>query len=85
MKDTRQDRTVHLTIVPATGDRIEIVRYDRGGKWRYESGDMKRSLTLKEAVDFYSNRPAVIWHEGLPGGLAFDAAIRRLRADGGPA
>lgn len=75
------DRTVHVTIVPASRERIEIVRYDRAGKWFYEdSGRRSRQITLAEAVKFAAqDRPAVIWHEGLPGGRTFDAAVRRAR------
>lgn len=74
------DRRVHVTIVPFDGDRIEIVRYDRAGKWWYESGGVRRPLTLAEAVRFAEDRPAVIWHEGRPGGKVFDARVRLLRS-----
>lgn len=74
------DRTVHCTIVPVGGGRIEIVRYDRAGKWFYESGDVRKPLVLSEAVKYASDkREAVIWHEGVPGGKLFDAAVRRAR------
>lgn len=77
------DRTVHVTIVPGSGERVEIVRYDRSGKWYYESHNgrrkMRRLLKLHEAVKFAEDRPAVIWHEGRVGGRAFDSAVRRLR------
>lgn len=76
------DRTVHCTIIPADGGRIEIVRYDRSGKWWYEAGETRKLLTLAAAVKFAAqDRPAVIWHEGLLGGRAFDAAVRRARAE----
>lgn len=74
------DRTVHCTTVPASGERIELVRYDRSGKWFYESGPTKRHVTLAEAVAMCDNRPAVIWHEGRPGGRMFDARVRSARA-----
>lgn len=78
------DRTVHVTIVPASGDRIEIVRYDRAGKWYYEDRGRRRRLTLAEAVEFARvDRPAVIWHEGRQGGKAFDAKVRKLRESKG--
>ncbi len=70
------DRRVHLTIVPAFGERIEIVRYERAGKWFYESGRERRMISLREAVGFAENRPGVIWHEGRPGGAMFDARVR---------
>lgn len=80
-QEARDDRTVHCTIVPVGGGRIEIVRYDRSGKWRREDGNSRSPLTLAQAVLYAEvDRPAVIWHEGLPGGRAFDAAVRKARA-----
>ena len=74
------DRTVHCTIIPIGGGRIEIVRYDRSGKWFYESGATRRMLTLDEAAAMADDRPAVIWHEARAGGRMFDARVRRMRA-----
>lgn len=74
------DRRVHVTIVPPAGGLIEIARYDRAGAWYYESGDERRRITLTEAVSFVTDRPSVIWHEGLLGGKLFDARVRRMRA-----
>lgn len=76
------DRRVHLTIVPSMGGRIEIVRYERAGKWWYEAGMTRRPLTLRQAAEFGQDRPAVIWHEGIPGGSRFDAEVRKVRAGG---
>lgn len=75
------DRNVHCTIVPVGGGRIEIVRCDRSGKWWHEDGGDRRPLTLAAAVVYAAtDHPPVIWHEGLPGGRAFDAAVRKARA-----
>lgn len=76
-------RRVHCTIIPSTGgDRIEIVRYDRAGAWYYESGKQRRRLTLAEAARFASDlRPAVVWHENIPGGSRFDSAVRKARTN----
>lgn len=75
-----RDRTVHCTIVPGSGERVEIVRYDRAGKWWYESGKTRKPLTLDEAVKFAADtRPAVVWHEGRRGGLVFDSKVRKAR------
>lgn len=74
------DRTVHVTIVAVDRDRIEVVRYDRAGKWYLEDRVRRRRLTFAEAVAFAEDRPAVIWHEGRPGGRLFDTHVRRLRA-----
>ncbi len=80
------DRTVHVEILPIGGGHVEIVRYDRSGKWFYENKDhltKRRRLTLVEAAGFARvDRPALIWQEGKPGGRAFDAAVRRLRGVG---
>lgn len=81
MSTVHEDRTVHCTIVPHDGARIEIVRYDRAGKWWYESDGKRRQIKLAEAVKFAADtRSAVIWHEGRYGGTRFDDAVRRLRA-----
>lgn len=74
------DRTVHCTIVPVGGGRIEYVRYDRGGRWFREDGGKRTRIRLAEAVNAAAqDRPAVVWHEGRPGGRAFDAKVRRAR------
>ena len=76
----RDDRVVHATIAPVSGPRIEIARYDRTGKYYYESGKERRQIKVAEAVAFaVPQRPAVIWHEGAPGGTRFDAAVRKAR------
>lgn len=79
--NTSPDRTVHCTIVPPTGPRIEIVRYVKAGAWYWECGDRRRKLRLLEAVAYAADeRDAVIWHEGLPGGRSFDRHVRLQRA-----
>ena len=53
------DRTVHCTIVPVGGGRIEIVRYDRAGKWYREDGGNRTRITIAEAVSVAAqDRPA---------------------------
>ena len=80
MSDTR---TVHCTVIPIGGGRIEYVRYDRAGKWYREDGGRRTLITLAEAVEVAaSNRSAVIWHEGRPGGTRFDAQVRKARGGG---
>lgn len=78
------DRTVHCIIFPTTGgSKVEIVRYDRSGKWWYESADgVRRPLKLGEAAELASQteRGVIIWQQGRNGGARFDAAVRRLRA-----
>ena len=75
-----QDRTVHCTIVPISGGRIEYVRYNRSGKWWREDGGKRTPIKLADAVAAASEvRPAVIWHEGRPGGMQFDAKVRKAR------
>lgn len=77
---TSPDRTVHCTIVLVGGERIEYVRYARSGKWWREDGGKRIPITLADAVDAASiERPAIIWHEGVPGGRIFDARVRANR------
>jgi hypothetical protein len=73
------DRTVHVTINLA-GDQIEIVRYDRAGKWWLERATgYRRRLSLADAVAYAKESSNVIWHEGAPGGRMFDAWVRQMR------
>jgi hypothetical protein len=74
------DRTVHCTIDPESDNPIEIVRYDRAGKWFYESRTKRRPLRFEQAVAYaVEDRPSVIWHAGLPGGSRFDIHVRVAR------
>lgn len=70
------DRTVH-----ASASGVEIVRYDRAGKWwlEYDNGARER-LTLREAVYFATRKGTTIF-VGRPGGLAFDRKLRDLLLD----
>lgn len=71
------DRTVHATGTDRHGDRYEIARYDRAGKWRIEFlGGYSRPITLAEAVEFADE--ALL---GQPGGKTFDARYRRKTAE----
>lgn len=74
---TNSDRTVHA--VTSTGG--EVVRYDRAGKWFIEwppsVGLRRRRLTLREAAKLGTNPFSKVFL-GRPGGLRFDAAVRRL-------
>jgi hypothetical protein len=74
------DRRVH-----AEDDSIEVVRYDRAGKWYVESKRPLipcRAVSLDKAVhiavDCVANGGKV--HLGLSGGRAFDAKMRDRRA-----
>lgn len=57
----------------------EIVRYDRTGKFYYEStnSDLRKALKLDEAARFVL-LPGASWRRGAPGGSRFDAAVRKL-------
>ena len=74
----REDRTVHAV----TYKGIEIVRYERAGKWYLEwpSGSM---IPCKHVGVGDAARTAVEHGQtinfGLPGGKTFDARVRRLR------
>jgi hypothetical protein len=76
-----EDRTVH-----ARWAQMEVVRYNRAGKWYLEpvGSNLKRQqVTLKKAVEY------ALWAEreregaifgGLPGGGAFDHKVASTRA-----
>lgn len=72
-----QDRTVH-----ASAPGMELVRYDRSGKWYLEptiAGLPRQHVTISAAVDW------AMWawqnggspHIGRRGGSRFDALIRK--------
>ena len=74
------DRTVHAFYESATSTRLEIVRYDRAGKWWMEAGpDDRHPLKLNEAAWFVA-RGGFTWIEKQPGGRAFDARVRKMIA-----
>jgi len=69
------DRTVHAAMGTS-----ELVRYDRSGKWYLEHATGRQLLTLQSAAQAALDLRrigGVIYH-GKPGGLQFDAAVRRL-------
>lgn len=69
------DRTVHVTL----RDGREVVRYDRAGQWYIEHpGGRRFRLLLADAVSWALDTGAQ-WHEGRPGGLLFDRAVRRAQ------
>lgn len=76
------DRRVHASY-PGQYGTIEVVRYDRAGKWYVEGirpGERAR-ITLDAAVaraDYASFCPGGQVFLGLPGGGAFDAEYRRV-------
>lgn len=83
---TGEDRTVHVTIVPESekDERVEIVRYERAGKWWYESALDRHPLTIAEAVDLAhehaERQNSVTWRAGVQGGSTFDAMLlKRFR------
>lgn len=71
------DRRVHVR----TRDGREVVRYDRSGKWwiEFPGGERRFRLKLSDAVSWAFD-PGVTVFFGVPGGGAFDAAVRRQRA-----
>lgn len=79
------DRKVHAK----TADGIEIVRYDRSGKWYFERQDgTRRPVSVGEAAAVAAEAvkyepipaPAGVYLE-LPGGRRFDAIFRKLHAN----
>lgn len=76
MRD-RSDRCVH-----ATGEGLEVVRYDITGKWYVEGPDgFRRKLTVQQAAttacELAEGGGRI--HFNKPGGLSFDAKVRRLQ------
>lgn len=77
---SRSDRTVH-----ARYEGMEIVRYDRSGKWYFEpthSALDRQHIGIDDAVRNavwgLDQANGVIYH-GLPGGSAFDRKVRAAR------
>jgi len=66
------DRTVH-----ASYPGMEIVRYDKAGKWYAEptSGGQRDHLNIQEAV-YLAIAQGAQWFPGRQGGLAFDRKMR---------
>lgn len=59
---------------------MEIVRYDRTGKWYKEIEGLPRvKLTVDEAVE-QATLPWMIWHPNLPGGTLFDSRVKKRLA-----
>lgn len=72
------DRSVHAV----TADGVEVVRYDKAGKWFVENPDgTRRPITLPEAAELGAAAqvdPRGRMRFDLSGGQAFDARVRRL-------
>lgn len=71
-------RTVH-----ARGGEIELVRYDKAGRWWVEgNGSKERVKTVADAVAialmFERNGGEILLHQ--PGGNQFDSKVRGARA-----
>lgn len=76
-----RDRTVHGRAPRGLGPPNELVRYDRSGKWYLEWVDGERlHLRLAQVVGMAAH-PDGEAYLGLPGGRAFDAAVRRRKAE----
>jgi len=76
----RLDRTVH-----AKGPQMEVVRYDRAGKWYLEPTNRtlpRQHVTVNEAAHY--TRWLLGEHgvhlPGLPGGTAYDRLVLKGRA-----
>jgi hypothetical protein len=71
------DRTVHAV----RHDGVEIVRYDKAGKWWAEpKSDHPRFPipTVRDAAELaFENLQS--WHVGRPGGRVFDALISDMQ------
>ena len=74
------DRAIHTR----TPDDRLIVRYDRAGKWFVESANSEAlipawQITLRQAVELATQEGSHIYF-GVPGGRAFDAAVKKAVA-----
>lgn len=76
-----------MTSVLSLGDRrvharmpngVEVVRYDRAGKWYEESEGQRKHIGINQAVDD-ALLPGAYVFLGVPGGQTFDAKVRRRR------
>jgi|JI10StandDraft_1071094.scaffolds.fasta_scaffold14615_9 hypothetical protein len=84
MKQSRQesDRTVHAK-VPSRGGHLELVRYDRAGKWYIEGTlpehGLRSSVSVQEAISCARKwmRRGGSHYAGLPGGQVFDRGVAR--------
>lgn len=75
------DRRVHA-VTPLLG--VEVVRYDRSGKWWIELGDDRQRVTIDEAVAYVHLTDAEV-RFGVRGGAAFDRRVRAASGlSGGP-
>lgn len=86
MSNFDPNRTVHARVTEHSGDRWEIVRYDRAGKYYIEPLDAgkRHRLTLAQVVEYIVGaKPQgmiVVFYENRYGGQALNAAVRRAEA-----
>ena len=74
MSTDPRDRTVLVKMNGAV-----IARYDRAGKFYYEPSEgRRRHIKMAEAVQF-ALLPGSTWVEGMPGGMRFDAEVRKAK------
>ena len=80
------DRRVHVTLVPPTGGRLDVVRYAKNRKWwlegEYREHRIRLPLTLQQAADIASCSDVeswAVWHSGVPGGEKLDRLVVNAR------
>lgn len=73
---SHEDRTVHAV----TEDGREIVRYDRSGKWYWESDRHREHISLHDAVAL-ATQGGSIRYVGLQGGSRFTALCAQTPAE----
>ena len=73
---TRFDRRVHAV---GPSQDVELVRYDREGKWYIEAIGEHRRVSIDEAVRYAVGLHGMdgVVHFGIPGGRRFDQLVRR--------
>jgi len=71
------DRRVHCEL-----GQLQIVRYERAGKWYIEAGGAAPRVPVtcagaaRYALAYKEKNPETVIHLGVPGGAAFDRKIR---------
>jgi hypothetical protein len=74
------DRQVHAEFAALTGARIEVVRYDRAGKWYFEGPNGRRRVPVREAAARAVHGRVYF---GRSGGRQFDHLVRVKQNVGG--
>lgn len=72
------NRTVHAEFRGEFGRMVEVVRYERAGKWWLEWDGGRRAVSVADAATHAVSRSGVVFL-GRPGGRLFDAKVCQSR------